>query len=251
MNKKSKNSTKYGNLLVKDSIRGHAYIWTINLTKKPKNWDKRLDIIKKKNINYKLVGAKLNTPRIKVLGRKVWLCNDKLRIYDKKGNSYYGENAIEVRKYAFQELLLIVGALESKLGVSLKPLDFEWNKEHYSLIKNDLAIDQNRKGIIWRIKDEEGEWLLIDDSLGEGGELENIGKKAFQTNIPMQKWWNDNKEHNFKVTPSFVLKVMDGIQKNQLVFDANMTSHLEVLENIGKAIRDLQKEVKKLNGKRN
>lgn len=242
---KSKNPTKYGIFQSKDSIRGHAYIWEVKIPKEIKGWDKRIQILKKKGINYKLVGAKSTTPRIKALGRKVWLCNNHLRIFDTEKASYYGINAFESRKNATLELIRVIRVIENKLGINLNNLQFKFKKEHYALIKNDLAIDQNKKGIIMRISDEKGEWLLIDDSLEQGGELENVGKKAFQTNIPMQKWWNDMKKHKFEVTPSFILETMQGIQKNQLIFDANMSSHLEVLENIGKAIIELKEEIKK------
>ncbi len=230
---KSKNSTKYGIFLRKDMVRGHAYVWTIDLKKKPKNWDKRLDILKRNKINYKLVGAKETTPRIKVLGRKIWLCNDNLRIFDKKGNSYYGEDAKESRYKAFYEIKLIVNALNNKLGIFLKPSRINFQKEHYALIKNDLAIEENRKGNIVRISDEEGEWLLIDDSLEMGGELENVGKKAYKTNIPMQEWWNDNKKHNFKVTPSFLLENINKVVENQKMFNQNFESHVQSIKQLG------------------
>lgn len=259
----SKNTTKYGIFLDKDMIRGHAYIWEIKLTKKPEHWNKRLEIIKKKNIHYKLVGAKKNTPRIKALGRKVWLCNDHLRIFDTKKASYYGETAIDSRKSSFMQLLRVVQVLENKLGFTLRPFEWEFKKEHYALIKNDFAIEQNKKGVIIRISDEQGEWLLVDDSLGMGGELENVGKKAFDTNIPMKKWWNNKKEHNFKITDDFILNTMNGIQQNQLMFAENMESHIgavrelgnsanansKSIELLGQVILELKEEIKKLNGR--
>jgi len=241
--KSSKNSTKYGNFLPKDFIRGHACIINIKIPQEIKGWNRRIEILKKNNINYKLVGARLTTPRIKALGRKVWLCNNHLRIFDKKNQSYYGENAIESRKKAFWEIVKVILTVENKLGINLRPFDFDWRKEHYALIKNDLAIDQNQKGIIWRISDKEGEWLLVDDSLEEGGELENIGKKALQTNIPMQKWWNDHKKHKFEVTPTFVLNMMNGIQQNQQVFAQNMVSHVSSIKKLGKGVNKLTKVV--------
>jgi len=198
--KGSKNSTNHHPYLTKDSIRNHANVWTVKLPKEIEGWKNRLKKLKEKKIHFVLVGAKENTPRIKLLGRKIWLCNDSIRIYDKKGMSYYGKNAIESRKLAFREFSLIVGALENKLGLNLKKYQFEWNKEHYALIKNDLAKQENREGNLWHIRDEKGEWLVIDDSLGRGGELENNGKNSFETNIPMAKWWNENKKDNFKTT---------------------------------------------------
>lgn len=243
---KSKNLTKYDKLLNPDISRGHAFILTVKLPKEIKGWDNRAEILKQKGIHFNLVGALKTTPRIKVLGRKVWLCNDTLRIFEKKENSYYGENAVESRKLAFMELFHVIKAIESKLGVTLRPFEWEFRREHYALIKNGLAIEHNRKGEILRISDEEGEWLLVDDSLGEGGELETIGKRALQNNVHLQRWWNDQKNTKFEVTPSFILQTMNGIQKNQVVFDKNMASHLEVLKNIGESQRELAETIRTL-----
>lgn len=242
--KDSKNQLMYGNLLSKDSIRGHGYIWTIKLPKEIKDWDKRAEKLKENGIHFNLVGIQKNIPRIKILGRKVWLCNNHLRIFDKKDNSYYGENAKESRYSALNEVSLIVGALNKKLGLSISSLDIQFNKEHYALIKNDLAIEHNKKGEQLHIKDKFGEWLLIDDSMGEGGELENIGKDAFKTNIPMQKWWNNQKDTGFKVTPDFILKSINQVTQNQLMFAKNIDKHMEVLQGIENAIRELRKEIK-------
>jgi len=244
--KNSKNSTKYGSILKKDSIRGHAYIWNAKISDVSLKWKNRISILKRNKINYKLVGAKENTPRIKILGRKVWLCNNHIRIFDKKDESYYGDNAKSSRLLAFRQIKLIINALNNKLGLSIKPSDISFQREHYALIKNDLAIEENRRGNIIRISDEYGEWLLVDDSLGRGGELENIGKKALGTNIPMQKWWNDNKHHRFEVTPSFILEGFNRTNNliqsntNNLSYHAkNMVSHVE-------AVKTLSSEVKRL-----
>lgn len=248
--KEVKDLTKYGNILTKDSIRGHAYVWEIKLPQEIEGWKDRINILTKKGVNFKLVGAKLDTPRIKVLGRKIWLCKNSLRVFDKKDNSYYGQTAKESRYKSFNELKLIVGVLESKLGIKISPQDIYFRKEHYALIKNDLAIEENKRGNIIRISDENGEWLIIDDSLEKGGELETIGKKAYQTNIPMQKWWNDNKKTNFEVTPSFLLESINKVTQNQVVFDKNISLHQEVLREIRDAIKELKEEIKK-NGNKN
>lgn len=242
--KKCKNPTKYDIFLNKDFTRGHAYIWNIKFKVKPKNWNKRLKILEKNQINYKLVGALKTTPRIKTLGRKIWLCNDHIRVYDKKKASYYGKNAVESRYIALHELKRIVWALERKLGISLDVSQVSFQKEHYALIKNDLAIQENRKGNIWRINDENGEWLLIDDSLGEGGELETVGKKAFKNNIPLQKWWNEHKEHNFKITPSFLMENINKVAENQLMFAKNIEKHMEVLDDMSKTLKKIQENLK-------
>jgi DNA-binding transcriptional ArsR family regulator len=244
--KTSKNSTKYGNNLPQDISRGHANVWTVKLPKEIKDWDKRISLLESRGINFKLVGALKDTPRIKVLGRKVWLCKNHIRIFDKDKASFYGDNAIEAKRKALMALFETICGLESKLGLVFKPLNFEWNKEHYALIKNDLAIEHNKKGEVLRISDESGEWLLIDDSLGEGGELETVGKEAFGNNIKLQKWWNEQKETKFEVTPKFILESIGGVTQNQEMFAENIKTHMRVLNNISDAIDELRKEVKKL-----
>ncbi len=245
--KSSKNSTKYGKILPKDFIRGHGYILNVNLTKEIPNWKNRIHILKKKGHNYILVGALKTTPRIKVLGRKVWLCNNHIRIFEKKDKSFYGENAIISRAKTFEEIYDIIRCLENKLGISLRPYDFSFQKEHYAFIKNDLAIDQNKKGIIWRISDEDGEWLLIDDSLGEGGELENTGKKALPTNIKMQKWWNEQKETKFDVTPKFILNSINQVTQNQKMFNNNFESHVTAIRTLSSSVLEMRDEITRLN----
>lgn len=240
LTERSKNLTKYDKILSKDISRGHAYIWNVYFSKEIKDWNKRIQVLQQKDIHFILVGALKTTPRIKVLGRKIWLCNDHLRIFDKKKISYYGLDAKESRYLAFQEIKSIVGALNRKLGILLHPSKIHFKKEHYALIKNDLAIDQNKKGNIWRINDEDGEWLLIDDSLGEGGELENVGKKAFKTNIPMQKWWNNQKETNFEVTPSFILEGLSGLIQTQQMDAKNIIKHQKVLDDMSETLEQIR-----------
>jgi biotin operon repressor len=244
---KVKDSTKYGKLLVKDMSRGHGYIWELKLPQEmPQGWNKRIEILTNKGIHFNLVGALKTTPRIKVSGRKVWLCNNHLRVFDKPNQSYYGKTAIESRKYAMQEIILLLQVLETKLGVSLNVSDIYHKKEHYALIKNDLAIEHNKRGELIHISDKEGEWLLCDDSLEQGGELETIGKKSLVTNVKLQKWWNDKKEHNFKITDTFLLERMNQVTDNQMAFAQNLISHIEAIKTLSESVKELKEEVKRL-----
>jgi predicted transcriptional regulator len=236
LTEKSKQMTKYDKLIKKDFVRGHAYIWKVVLPKEIEGWERRIEILEKHKFKYKLVGAKENTPRLVILGRKVWLCNNHLRIFDKPKKSYYGETALEARKAAFNEISLIVGVLNNKLGINLKPQHIFFKKEHYALVKNDLAIYHNRRREFIHVSDEFGEWLLVDDSLAEGGELENIGKKAFETNIPLQNWWNIKKKYNFEVTDEFLLNRFNK-------FDERDKKFMEIIEKLEARIVYLTKSV--------
>lgn len=244
----SKNMTNHTFFLDKDISRGHAYVWDINFGLEIEGsvkWKNRIEILRKNNINLVLVGALKDIPRIKVLGRKVWLCKNHIKVYDTPNSSYYGLSAKESRYSALNEIKSIVGALNRKLGLSLKPEDIYFRKEHYALIKNDLAIEENRKGNIIRISNEDEEWLLIDDSLGQGGELENVGKSAYKTNIPMQKWWNEQKETKFEVTPKFILETFNQVAQTQILDKANIQLHQKVLDDMLLTLKQIRESLDK------
>jgi len=233
-------------------IRGHAFIWKIKLGKKY-DWIKILDNL---NINYSLIRG--YTPRIVINKRKIWLGKKSVIIYDPY--SYYGKNAIESRKHSIISFLEIVDTLKRKIGVNLRGLPFTISREHYGMIKNDLAIQCNRNGEkIYVSDDKEGEWLWIDDSHSLG-ELETGGKRALTRSIQVQNWWNDNKKYDFKVTPSFLLEQINKVTQNQLMFNENFESHVGAVTKLGNSadanarttelladvVKDLVMEVKNL-----
>lgn len=223
----------------KNNIRGHAFIWTIKFKGNyGNNWEDRLN---KFNIKYKLIRGCI--PRIIINNRKIWLGKNTITIYEP--HSFYGENALESRKYAVNSLLEILGLLELKIDIYLKPYVFKPAREHYGIIKNDLAIQCNRKGEKIHIRDDlEGEWLWIDDSFSMG-ELETGGKKAMIRNLQVQKWWNDHKKNDFNVTPSFLLKSISGMVEVQQMHSKNIVKHQKVLDEMLITLKKIQNNLTK------
>lgn len=196
-----------------DMSRGHAFIWTLKLPQEIDQWDKRIEILEKHNIPFKLVGALKTTPRILIGNNKVWLGNKTITIFENK--SFYADKSTISRKYALISLIELVERIESKLGINLHPIQFKPAREHYGLIMNDLAIQCNRKNEKLHISDKDGEWLLVDNSLSLG-ELETIGKDAMLNNLKVQNWWNDQKRTNFEVTPSFLMESLNKLTAIQI-----------------------------------
>ena len=218
-------------------IRGHAFIWTIKTRKI--DWFNKL---KKSNLDYKLV--RKATPRIFINNRKVWLGKKTIVIYE--SHSFYGRTAVESRKYAVVTLLEILEALESRLQVNLKPYIFKPAREHYGIIKNDLARQCNRNNEKIKIRDDlEGEWLWIDDSESLG-ELETGGPKAMTRNIQVQKWWNNMKETKFEVTPKFILQSIGGLIETQVMNSKNIVKHQKVLDEMLITLKLIQGNLHKL-----
>lgn len=222
-----------------DHVRGHAFIWKVQAKHINISWKEYLD---QKQIPYKLVGM-AKVPRIEVKGKKIWLGQKNIVIFD--SDSFFAKNALESRKLAVFSLLQTLKALQTILGIEIKDFRFTPRREHYSLIKNALAIQCNEKGEKISVYNEKGQWLVIDDSLGLG-ELENVGPDAFATNPQLQKWWNEQKETKFQVTPNFIMNTMNGIQQNQLIFAENMKSHIEAIQKLGNAVEKLTQKIEEL-----
>jgi hypothetical protein len=214
-------------------IRGHAFIWNLKLNK-PFNW---LELLKNKN--YKLIRGL--TPRLFIKDRKVWLGKKTITIYENK--SFYANNSINSRKYAVISLFEVIESLEKELNINLRPYLFKPTREHYGMIKNDLARQFNRNNEKMIIRDNlEGEWLWIDDSESLG-ELET---KNIVRSKQVQNWWNDNKKYNFEVTPSFLLESINQVTSNQAMFNQNFESHVSAIQQLGNAVKELTNQVKLL-----
>jgi len=214
-------------------IRGHAFIWKVKSRKF--DW---IDILNKVKINYSLVRG--YTPRIIIKDTKIWLAKDSIIIYDNR--SFYGRNAIESRKYAVYGLKLILDLLQKELEINLGKYYFKPTREHYGMIKNELARQCNKEGEKIIVRDDlDGEWLWIDDSIGMLGELETGGKGFTKDraglNLDVQNWYNDHKKHNFKVTPSFLIETLTKVAENQVnneiqvqQFTKQIKSHLRLIQ---------------------
>lgn len=227
------------NTLAKKEIRGHAFIWTIKL-KKRYDWSKLII-----NLDYKLIRGKI--PRLIIKNRKIWLGSKRIVIYEPY--SFYATNALQSKKYAVINLIEILELLEKKLKINLKPYKFRPAREHYGLIKNDLAQQCNRKGEKLHISDDlDGEWLWIDDSLNLG-ELETGGKGVTKDravlNIGVQNWWNDHKKHDFKVTPSFIMESITGMIQVQQMHSTNIIKHQQVLDEMLITLKKIQENLEK------
>jgi predicted transcriptional regulator len=220
------------------SVRGHAFIWTIKLPQETKGWVERLNRLK---IPYKLIRGQ--TPRIYLGKKKVWLGKKTMTLYEP--NSFYGQNAIESRKYAIWVLIQDLRALEKRLQFKLGSYVFSPSREHFALIKNDLAKQCNKEGDKIVVKDYNGDWLWVDASDGIG-ELETGNHNALVNNIGVQKWWNDMKQTKFEVTPSFILNSMNQVTQNQLMFNQNFESHVSAIRELGDSVRKLTEQVIKL-----
>lgn len=215
-------------------IRGHAFNWKVKF-KKRIDWEKRL--INNK-IKYQLIGINKTTPRIVFDGKKIWLTSTGLVIYEPK--SFFSKSSFTSKGMAVWELDQTIKRLGKKLQINLIPYEFTTSREHYGMIKNELAKQYNDKGEKLYIKDDRGIWLWIDDSHS----LNELETDKPKNSRGVQNWYNDMKKTNFEVTPSFVLNAINEVTQNQLMFNKNFESHVEAIRTLSSAVKELKEQIK-------
>ncbi len=238
-------------------VRGHAFTWRIRFRHNI-DWERRL---KRYKIKYSRVGI-TKTLRIIFDTKKIWLTKYGLVIYEPK--SFFATNSIQSKGMAVYELDNTIKRLGRKLLIDLSNYQFTTSREHYGLIKNELARQYNKNGEKLYIKENGKIWMWIDDSHSLN-ELEN---NDMMLNKKIQHWYNDNKKHNFDVTSSFILNGFNqqGNSINKLTehnlnqtkqmeeFAIALNQHIPAYERMGditlsllKEIKHLRKEINKIN----
>lgn len=208
-------------------IRGHAFIWKIKLPLTIKGWNKREEILNKNNIPFKKVGK---TIRIEIKGKKVWLCNFSIIIYEPK--SFLESTPLEARKHAVYELLKTIKLIESKIGINLKNFKFSVKREHFAIIKNELANQCNKEGEKIRVRDNGELWFEIDNSfnLDEAEFYKTKSYSGLTNSTGAQGYFNSHKDTNWKVTPDFILNCFAQSQVQIQQFNQQIKSHLALIQ---------------------
>jgi hypothetical protein len=232
--------------------RGHAHNFKIlfpqetDLREKPLIKDYLLKDLPERR---KLHILPFKSLRLSHKGFTIWINKTSLTIYS--NNSYYSQDALKSKFRALQDVDNVIQYLKDKF--QFKGIyGLEIFREHYGLIFNKFAEWILSKGEKMEIKDKGNKSILwVDDS-----KEDDIGLKEFEGINPLDVNNADNyfescEKTNWKVTPEFILNVMNGIQQNQLIFDKNMKSHLKILNRLGKAVENLTSAVKKQNIREN
>jgi len=218
--------------LLKKDIRGHAFIWRIEFVQ-PYHWAGVVRNYKNKKLTFQIICSG-KVFRTILNGRKIWLTKKGLTIYEPL--DFMGRSSFEVKGTAVFEMDRLIKTLLKTLGLKFKAYRFTTSREHYGMVKNELARQYNDRGDKMVVRSEDGTaWLWIDDSNGLG-ELEtndaNISRQV-------QTFWNNHKKHGFKVTPDFILESFDKVveaigenAKSNKVYGDNSVTHVALMKKI-------------------
>ena len=232
------------NLFKQDRVRGHAFQFKINLPEL-RNWKNREKLFLKKDIKFEplIIGGINRGQKLEFKGRKIWLTNKSIVIYEK--SSYLADTSKESQERAIQDMLALMKSLEKHLQANFKTgryYKFKVSRQHYSLVKNALAQQYDKEGNKLQVYNEDGLWFLIDNSFNLH-EAETVHPKtSVDDNRKVQNYFNGVKKFE-DYTPQFVVNSMQGIQNNQLVFAENMKSHIKAIQDVGNATQMLKEEI--------
>jgi len=218
-------------------IRGHAFIWKVRFIQENINWEDRL--IKHK-IPYQLIFNK-RIARIIFNGRKIWLGRKGLTIYEPL--DFLGSSAIQTKGKAVWELDQLIKNLGRVLNLNLNFYKFTTSREHYGIIKNELAKQYNEKGEKLYVRGDDGSvWLWIDNSHS----LHELENKDPNLNRKIQEWYNDHKKHNFEVTPTFVMTAINQNTQNLEAYAKHLKAHVGSIKVLGTSVNRLTKIITEL-----
>ncbi len=230
-------NSRHKELTESKKTRGHAFIWKIKPNKKL-NWK---SILEKLQIPYEEKGI-AQTPRIILNKKKVWLGKANITIFEPKWNSFFNKTPIKSRNDAVYEMIRDINDLKEKLQIDFK-YKFTCRRQHYGFVDNPDAKFFIKKKQKILIKNEKGYWFSIDFSQNKYKEAETIHEEdGMIDGMGYQNLMNSHEKTKFKVTPTFILETMNGIQQNQLVFAENMKSHIKAIQDLSKGVNNFRKE---------
>ena len=242
--------TKYQPVKIKpDFVRGHAFQFKLKIPKL-RNWEKREEVLKKKNMGFKQLKHLLGKGQeIRIKGRKIWLTNKSIIIFEK--SSYLAKTAKDSKKYAIYDLFELVRSLESTLGANFKinkRYCFKVSKQHYALVKNSLAEQYNRDGKKLGVYSEDGLWFVIDNSYNLN-EAETVHPEtAVDDNTKVQNFFNGLKATE-NYTPQIMIKAVTQNAENLNNYAVHLKSHVKSVKQLGGGVKELTKLIKKLDKK--
>jgi len=221
-----------GGSLKPGSVRGHGFLFKLELPNNFKNWDKREEILKKLKVKYDpyYVGGVVRGQRITTQKTKVALTNKSIIINFPE--SYIAETSKLAKKDAIEKFLRVVKSVERLLRADFSlfgKYKFRVARQHYALIKNSLARQYLEDGKKLAVYSGRGLWLLIDNSYNLE-ELETVHPKtADKDNGKVQDFFNGlDMVEGF--TPQFVLKALAENNTQLLAYADQNREHLALIQ---------------------
>jgi len=260
-------SDKSGNLVKKKGkgtsplVRGHGFQFYLKIPKRFLwNSETRKKLIEKTNLANRKIEHGIY--KIRVLGHKIWFCEEGILVYFPPNLDYRGDSAKDTKNQAIYEFKRVIKRISNLIRLDLTEkgkLLFTVDKQHYADIEHELAIEYNNVKKKFKVVGDDGKvWLLIDFS-HRINEFEYVDSKKSDVDRDecLAPHFNDLRQHYQQTGEAikissilFVLnkmgKQITDVTKNQAIFDANMKSHISAVKGLGKGVSKLNKLLDKM-----
>jgi len=232
------------------SIRGHGFKFRVKIPKLH-NWSNREVFLKKNKISFELINRGY-TYRVMYKNCKVWLNTSSIVIYFPPALSFFGDSAKDTEGLAFFEIVEVMKGLDSLFNTSFKinsKYQIKIFGKHQADVGNGLAKIYNRNKSTIKVYNDEGLWLLIDDSF-KLDELETVGASANNDatkdmdNV-IKPFFNSLKEAPFTAHDfSNLVKLATWHSENEKMYIKNIKSHLSAIQELRDSMKDIKDLVK-------
>lgn len=241
--KELKKVTMYGR-----KIRGHAFRFKI--IPKHNHYQSLIKKLEKKNIKFKRVGINKKTYSFKFKTKTIWICsNGTIDIIFRRGESKYRDSALASHNSAWHTALSITKALRNRFSEDLTywkgNFKVKCSKQHYSLIKNELAGELRSRGVNYiEVKGDDGEvWLLVDNSFNLE-ELEAIHpKKSIRDTDKVLTPFMNTIRAEPRILDKLTYSIQGLVNFNQQ-YAENIQLHLSTLQEMKETLKAIQEKLK-------
>lgn len=244
-------TVSFGNLNFSKDIRGHGFKFKVRIPRLF-NWSRRTEFMDKHKIKYDVINKGFSQ-RIIFRDHKIWLSQSSIVVYFHDGLSFFSSSAKDNEERAVFEIIEVMKGLDNLFHASFKinkRYQIKVFGKHQAQIRNGLAKLYNRAGKRFSVSNEDGQWLLIDDSLGLD-ELETVGcagknDATKDMDEVIKPFFNSLKDKPFTAYDFEKLFVLTSkAVENQDRYAENIELHLKAIQEM----RDTLKEIKDIKKK--
>ena len=253
-------SLKLAKLLSSDTIEAHKFSFILKLIDKPTWWEKRENkLMKLKEFHFR--PTKWGNNPYQTLAKDCFLVqtfSNSIVIINQK--EYFGRDSYECFIQALEDTLEIYRFIEERFDFRFFKdgiPQFSIRSQHYVKLRDEIAKRCKKSGNMLRvlIQGRLRAWVDLSEPFGletghknyaveDNKRYSNFVSDILDKDPPKMSEMADKQEF---ITTSLIeqSRIMSGIQKNQMVFDANMKSHTGAVQELALGVQEFRQEIRK------
>lgn len=234
-----------------NTVRGHAFMFKLELPKGFRNWDKREKILNDLKIKFEpyFVGGVKRGQRLNAQKTKVALTDRSIIVHFPE--SFIAETSKVAKKDAVAKFLRVIKYLERIMRADFSlfgKYKFKVSRQHYSLIKNSLARQylndeyDAKKLYVYAAR---GLWLVIDNSYNLE-ELETVNSESSEKDNAKVQNFFEGLDMVEGYTPQFVMKAIKQNADHLGFYAQHLQTHVASVKDLADSVKKLTEKVEQL-----